>query len=228
MDTEIQNFEIINSKYIRNIILENFNWPSLEELWYQNIKITEEDIIKIIYEIRKDVARWSLIKWDKKFYQTVPRYTNMWWDYNISLTFQKKLGITEEQVERYLSENTLLVDDELNKWLENYASKWKIYKLLLVFSSSIKEKCLIKWNISKINGDKIYHLPESIFYNETTIEKQRWERLFCTEEEAVKAWWRKEEATWNMNSKLTPDEEKILEEDNNDQRYDDYTNQMMY
>lgn len=217
-----QNNSTNYSKYIRKVLNEDFTWSSLEKSWYENTKITEDNIIKIIYEIRKDVARWMLIKWHEKFYGTVPRYTTMGWDYNESLKFQQKLGITEEEVEKYLIENTGWIDSELNKWLTIYASSRKISKLLLTFTNILKDKCLIKWNISTLNGNKIYHLPESSFYYKTTIDKEKWERWFCTEDEAINAWWKKEEATWNINNKLTPTENKILEDDYNDQKNDNY------
>lgn len=50
--------------------------------------------------------------------------------------------------------------------------------------------CLIKGNISS-SGEKIYHLPGCGSYAKTVIDESAGERWFCTEEEALKAGWRK-------------------------------------
>lgn len=50
------------------------------------------------------------------------------------------------------------------------------------------EGCPIKGNIS--SGGKIYHPPWSKWYSRTKINKNKGERWFCDEEEAVKAGWR--------------------------------------
>ena len=49
--------------------------------------------------------------------------------------------------------------------------------------------CKIKGNISRF-GEKIYHLPESPWYNRTHIDEATGERWFCSEEEARQAGWR--------------------------------------
>ena len=53
-----------------------------------------------------------------------------------------------------------------------------------------ERKCKIKGNINA-RGDKIYHVPGQEHYNITRINESRGERWFCTEEEAIKAGWRK-------------------------------------
>jgi hypothetical protein len=50
--------------------------------------------------------------------------------------------------------------------------------------------CLIKGNISD-NGERIYHLPGQRYYDKTLIHQNKGERWFCTEQEAVRAGWRK-------------------------------------
>jgi hypothetical protein len=52
-----------------------------------------------------------------------------------------------------------------------------------------KKDCLIKWNISD-TWEKIYHIPGCYYYKETLISKE-WEKYFCSEYEAYKAWFRK-------------------------------------
>jgi hypothetical protein len=50
--------------------------------------------------------------------------------------------------------------------------------------------CVIKGNISA-NGERIYHLPGQQYYDKTVISWSKGERWFCTEQEAVRAGWRK-------------------------------------
>ena len=47
--------------------------------------------------------------------------------------------------------------------------------------------CDIKWNINKY-GEKIYHLPWRKYYKYTKIDPSKWERRFCTQEQAIKCW----------------------------------------
>ena len=56
--------------------------------------------------------------------------------------------------------------------------------------STTAASCSIKGNISS-KGEKIYHLPGQQYYNKTIIDTSKGERMFCTEEEAVAAGWRK-------------------------------------
>jgi hypothetical protein len=51
--------------------------------------------------------------------------------------------------------------------------------------------CLIKGNVNFNDGEKIYHLPGQVYYNETVIDPRYGERWFCTEDEARAAGWRK-------------------------------------
>ncbi|MGC8786670.1 MAG: thermonuclease family protein [Anaerolineae bacterium] len=51
--------------------------------------------------------------------------------------------------------------------------------------------CVIKGNISSSTGEKIYHMPGQRYYDQTTIEPEKGERWFCTEEEAIANGWRK-------------------------------------
>ncbi len=51
--------------------------------------------------------------------------------------------------------------------------------------------CVIKGNISSDTGEKIYHVPGQRYYDQTTIDPDKGERWFCTEEEAVANGWRK-------------------------------------
>lgn len=51
--------------------------------------------------------------------------------------------------------------------------------------------CDIKGNISLYTGEKIYHVPGGEFYDECVINPEKWERWFCTEQEAINNGWRK-------------------------------------
>lgn len=54
-----------------------------------------------------------------------------------------------------------------------------------------KEGCDIKGNVVFNSTEKIYHLPEMEYYDETVINPGYGERWFCTEVEAVENGWRK-------------------------------------
>ena len=53
-----------------------------------------------------------------------------------------------------------------------------------------KKECYIKGNISS-KGQKIYHLPGNLSYEETKINENKGERWFCSEQEAKMNGWRK-------------------------------------
>jgi hypothetical protein len=58
-------------------------------------------------------------------------------------------------------------------------------------SNDISQSCddpQIKGNLTTYNGEKIYHVPDGQFYNVTIAEE-----MFCTEEEAEDAGYRKSE-----------------------------------
>lgn len=50
--------------------------------------------------------------------------------------------------------------------------------------------CHIKGNVS-FSGERIYHVPDGMFYSETRIDFLNGERFFCTEAEARSAGWRR-------------------------------------
>lgn len=53
-----------------------------------------------------------------------------------------------------------------------------------------KDECLIKGNINT-EGEKLYHLPHCLHYQEVIIDRAFGDRWFCTEEEATRAGFRK-------------------------------------
>lgn len=54
-----------------------------------------------------------------------------------------------------------------------------------------KDGCDIKGNVAFEDGERIYHLPNQKYYNETIINTSYGERWFCTEDEAIANGWRK-------------------------------------
>lgn len=62
------------------------------------------------------------------------------------------------------------------------------------YSCEIRDKTcddpLVKGNISS-GGEKIYHVPGGRYYEQTVINTSSGERWFCTENEAIRAGWRK-------------------------------------
>lgn len=55
---------------------------------------------------------------------------------------------------------------------------------------SSSETCNIKGNINS-SKEHIYHVPGCASYNQTIIDPSKGEKIFCTEEEALTAGWRK-------------------------------------
>jgi len=53
------------------------------------------------------------------------------------------------------------------------------------------ENCNIKGNISYNTGEKIYHVPGQKYYDATSIDTAYGEKIFCSEQEAINAGWRK-------------------------------------
>jgi hypothetical protein len=51
--------------------------------------------------------------------------------------------------------------------------------------------CQIKGNINLKTGDRVYHVPGQLHYDNVTIETERGERWFCTEDEAQANGWRR-------------------------------------
>lgn len=58
-------------------------------------------------------------------------------------------------------------------------------------SGLIGSDCNIKGNISIDTGERIYHVPGQMFYDQTKIRSEYGERWFCSEADARAAGWRK-------------------------------------
>jgi endonuclease YncB( thermonuclease family) len=69
-------------------------------------------------------------------------------------------------------------------------ASWRRGERLQVSGEAPASSCLIKGNISR-NGERIYHAPGTADYGSTRIDESKGERWFCSEDEALKAGWRK-------------------------------------
>jgi hypothetical protein len=56
---------------------------------------------------------------------------------------------------------------------------------------SLSPSCRIKGNISINSGERIYHVPGQLYYEDTRIRPEFGERWFCTEADARAAGWRR-------------------------------------
>ena len=71
-----------------------------------------------------------------------------------------------------------------------YPWEWRRGKRFNNNNNPDKKECYIKGNISS-KGQKIYHLPGNLNYEETKINENKGERWFCSEQEAKMNGWRK-------------------------------------
>ncbi len=60
-----------------------------------------------------------------------------------------------------------------------------------LFAMVPKVGCSIKGNVSIGSGERIYHVPGQLYYEETVIRTEYGEQWFCSEAEARAAGWRK-------------------------------------
>ena len=56
---------------------------------------------------------------------------------------------------------------------------------------STSSKPVIKGNVDRNTGERIYHVPGSLFYSTTVISEGDGDRLFCTEVEALNKGWKR-------------------------------------
>lgn len=72
-----------------------------------------------------------------------------------------------------------------------YKNKRGIFSSLCLLEEPEDPQCLIKGNISRSDGKKIYHFPGCREYENTLVEKDLGESWFCSEKEAQKAGYEK-------------------------------------
>ncbi len=105
--------------------------------------------------------------------------------YNKAYKNQEKYKIAQ----KYAEEN------KKGLWAENTCLEYEKEFVKIISLNGVYKKpdgtCAIKGNISIKNKEKIYHTPEQKNYFRTKIDISKGEKWFCTEEEALKAGWRK-------------------------------------
>ena len=69
-------------------------------------------------------------------------------------------------------------------------SQWRRGERLQSANQTATAACQIKGNISR-SGERIYHVPGTRDYGPTQIDESKGERWFCSEDEALKAGWRR-------------------------------------
>lgn len=69
--------------------------------------------------------------------------------------------------------------------------KSAVLSVASITKNEISASCNIKGNISMNTGERIYHVPGQMYYDETRISLGKGERWFCSEAEAISAGWRK-------------------------------------
>lgn len=67
---------------------------------------------------------------------------------------------------------------------------WRRGKRLAASPANDNAACDIKGNVSK-SGERIYHVPGGAHYSRTKIDHSKGERMFCSEDEAREAGWRR-------------------------------------
>ena len=65
------------------------------------------------------------------------------------------------------------------------------YGLPVMPSTTAAETCVIKGSVRPATGERTYHLPGQKSYSAASTNPQFGERLFCSEDEARAAGWRK-------------------------------------
>ena len=93
---------------------------------------------------------------------------------------------------KYVENENSAKNNLVGIWSGKFVEPWKWRRGERLPSETIQSKngCLIKGNISS-SGDRIYHVQEGQYYNETKISIEKGERWFCSEVEAEENGWRK-------------------------------------
>jgi endonuclease YncB( thermonuclease family) len=93
--------------------------------------------------------------------------------------------------DRYASIEAQARAGKVGLWAGTFVKPWDWRSTILeeVQPASAGE-CVIKGNISR-SGERIYHMPFHSFYSRTQIDEGAGERMFCSEDEAQAAGWRR-------------------------------------
>jgi endonuclease YncB( thermonuclease family) len=99
--------------------------------------------------------------------------------------------LLEEGLVRYEGTNSPQRDILRKAYDDDYKNKKGIFSSLCLQEKPEDPKCLIKGNISRNDGKKIYHFPGCGEYEITLVEKDLGESWFCSEKEAQAAGYEK-------------------------------------
>lgn len=113
----------------------------------------------------------------------------------IALVYVGNLLVNEvllkEGLVRYLGTDNSQRDVLRKAYDDAYKNKKGIFSSLCLQEEPEDPKCLIKGNISRNDGRKIYHFPGCGEYEITLVEKDLGESWFCSEKEAQAAGYEK-------------------------------------
>ena len=92
----------------------------------------------------------------------------------------------------YVQDENAAQQARVGIWIGRFIdpASWRRGERLQVAGEVQPRSCPIKGNISR-NGERIYHVPGTADYGSTRIDESKGERWFCSEDEALKAGWRK-------------------------------------
>jgi hypothetical protein len=90
--------------------------------------------------------------------------------------------------DRYVTEESEAERRGIGMWAGSFEMPWD-WRATGGGNAS-PEGCQIKGNISS-SGERIYYMPFHEYYGRTRINEQAGEVWFCTEEEALRAGWRR-------------------------------------
>jgi len=169
------SFIMKNNQSIR---LGNLNAPELEFCGGEQAKQRLEELIL------GKIVRLDVFSHDK---------------YNrpLALVYIKNTFVNEvllkEGLARYESDSSSKREILKQAHDDAYENKKGIFSSLCLSEKPENPDCLIKGNISRDDGKKIYHFPGCSGYQQVMIEKDLGESWFCSEKEAQKAGYEKSE-----------------------------------
>lgn len=93
----------------------------------------------------------------------------------------------------YVQQETSASASKIGIWQGEFIAPWdwRRGKRLAAEESQQLSGCVIKGNISRRTGERIYHVPGGAFYDRTRIDPSKGERMFCSEADARAAGWRR-------------------------------------
>lgn len=108
----------------------------------------------------------------------------------LALVYQRQVLVNEKVLEEGLARPDYRKNSQRDRLTSAYHQAQTAKKG--IFSGICRQEnpesgCLIKGNIDYATSKKFYHLPDCFHYGQIAIDKDRGERYFCTEDEALGA-----------------------------------------